>query len=32
MFEAAGMAWTAAFALFLLEYAPILLWPRLGSR
>jgi uncharacterized protein involved in response to NO len=28
LIEGAGLAWTAAFALFLLEYAPMLLGPR----
>lgn len=30
MLEAAGFAWIAAFALFLLEYGPMLIKPRLG--
>ena len=29
---AAGAAWSVAFALFLVEYAPMLLGPRPGSR
>jgi len=30
MLEAAGAAWIAAFGMFLLEYAPMLLGPRLA--